>query len=302
MRELAPLVIFVYNRAELTEKMLEAINRNELAEDTEVYIFSDGAKNIEDEQKVKEVRKVINLFKCDNNFREVHIIEAEVNKGLANSIISGVTKVINAYGKVIVLEDDLITATNFLKFMNECLEFYKDNPKIWSVAGTTYYLPSLENYPHDVYTCYRGESCGWGSWLDRWKRIDWNVADYEEFMNDRRRRKKFCRGGQDMVTSLRRQMEGKTDSWAIRWCYQQYKEDMLTILPVKSLTTNIGWGGSGTHSDIDRFHTKIEGEGYEFFLENIDIDERLMRDFRNYFSKPLLNRILDSIYEKIKGE
>lgn len=300
MRELAPLIIFVYNRADVTEKMLEAINKNELTEDTEVYIFSDGSKNTEDKEKVDHVREIISRFRNSNNFKEVHIIEAEENKGLANSIISGVTEIIRRYGKVIVLEDDLITATNFLTFMNECLEFYRDNPKIWSIGGTSYLLPALEKYPHDVYTCYRGESWGWASWLDRWEKVDWDISDYEQFMHDRKRKKMFRRGGQDMVDALKRQREGKTDSWAIRWCYQQSKEDMLTILPSKSLVKNIGWGEAGTHcSDKeDIFHTSVEGEGYRFKLEDVQVNAGIMKDFRRYYSRPFLQRIMDWIYLK----
>lgn len=300
MKELAPLIIFVYNRAELTEKMLDAINRNELAQDTELYIFSDGPKNVDDEKKVNEVRKIVARFEKNNNFKSIHIIQSEKNKGLANSIISGVTQIIRQYGKVIVLEDDLVTATNFLTFMNECLVFYKNNHKIWSIGGTSYFLPSLKKYPHDVYTCYRGESWGWGSWIDRWEKVDWDIADYDEFIHDRKRKKMFRRGGQDMVDALKRQKEGKTDSWAIRWCYQQSKEDMLTILPSKSLVKNIGWGEEGTHcyDKEDIFHTSVEGEGYIFKLEDVQIDNRLMKDFRSYYSRPFLQRIMDYIYLK----
>lgn len=301
MRKLAPLVIFVYNRSSITQQMLEAINHNTLAPETEVFIYSDGPKNEDDLKKVLEVRKCIHDFAEISNFKTVKIVESDKNKGLANSIIGGVTEVIQRFERVIVLEDDLITAVNFLDFMNDCLDYYKNNKKIWSIGGTTYKMDALDRYPHDVYVCYRGESCGWATWIDRWSRVDWNVTDYEVFMKDKKRKKLFKRGGQDMVEALKKQMEGKTDSWAIRWCYQESKEDMLTVLPSKSLIKNIGWDGSGTHSDVDRFHTEIDSEKYEYKLMNVEINEMLMKDFRKYFSKPFMQRIMDYLYIKIRG-
>ena len=300
MSNYAPLVIFVYNRLYQIQQVLPVINRNFLAEKTDVYIFSDGGKNEKDIEQVNAVRKYIHGFAKKNDFKSVKVIEADKNKGLAKSIIDGVSEVIKKYGKVIVLEDDLITAENFLKFMNDCLDYYKGNEKVWSIGGTSYDLPSLAEYPYDVYACYRGQSCGWATWIDRWEKVDWDIPDYQDFLRDRKRKKMFKRGGQDMVASLKRQMEGKTDSWAIRWCYQESKENMYTILPVKSLIENIGWDGSGTHSDIDRFHAKIRNEQFEYNLCNVEIDEKLMKDFRKYYYRPLLNRILDFFYLKIK--
>lgn len=302
MRTLAPLVIFVYKRAEITKKMLYAINQNFLAKETEVFIFSDGPKGNTDVEQVKQVRKLIKEFECNNNFKRLSIIEEEKNKGLANSIIGGVTKIINKYGKVIVLEDDLVVATNFLQFMNDCLEYYQDMDNVWSIGGTTYNLQGLSQYKHDVYACYRGESCGWASWKNRWDMIDWNVSDYWQFRHSIRRRLKFKRGGQDMVAALERQMSGQTDSWAIRWCYCQSKNDMITILPRKSFVKNIGWGEDSTHAkeDYDIFYTSVESEEFHYHLEPVSIDKVLMREFRKYFSRPLFKRVLDKVYEKWK--
>lgn len=294
---LAPLAIFVYKREDTTQRMLEAINRNTLADKTEVFIFSDGPKTEADADKVDKVRKLIWSFKEQCNFRKVTIIEQKQNLGLANSIISGVSKLISEYGKVIVVEDDLITATNFLSFMNDCLDYYENNNKIWSIGGTTYELPHLKNYNHDIYVSYRGESCGWATWENRWDKVAWDVPDYKTFMKDRKAKKKFKRAGQDAVSSLTRQMKGETDSWAIRWCYYESKNDMLTILPKKSFVANIGWGEESTHCNaIDIFHTCISSENFQYNLENVDIDNALIKDFLKYFSKPMFRRIMDYIY------
>lgn len=299
MKKIAPVVVFVYNRPILTKKMLEAIDENELASQTEMYIFCDGARNDSDREAVEKVRKLICEYVKKSAFKKVYVTEADKNQGLANSIIKGVTEVIEKYGEVIVLEDDLITAPCFLKFMNDCLKYYKEDKKIWSIGGTTYTLPSLEKYEPDVFVSYRGMSCGWATWKDRWDTVDWAVTDYEEFMKNRKRKKMFKRGGPDMVDMLKRQMNGEMDSWAIRWCYQQSKLDMLTVLPKKTLIENIGWDGSGTHCGTEnRFLTKIDGE-FTYSLEKVDIDERLMKEYRAYYSRPLLNRMLDYVYLKM---
>lgn len=307
MKKLAPLLIFVYNRGELTKQMLCAVNKNDMARHTDLYVFSDGPKKESDIEKVMAVRTVIHDFSKDNNFKTIHVFEAEENKGLANSIISGVTQIINKYGNVIVLEDDLIVANNFLEFMNDCLDFYKENNKIWSIGGTTYKLKSLENYSKDIYACYRGESGGWATWSDRWGKVDWDVTDYDAFMNDSRRKARFRRGGYDMVSALQMQMEGKTDSWAIRWCYQQAKENMYTILPKINLVMNIGWEGSGTHSgNRDYFHTELSDEKFEYILEDVEISEKIMREFRKYFfplwpEYDLAISYVNKVIEKIKS-
>ncbi|RJW35694.1 glycosyltransferase family 2 protein [Lachnospiraceae bacterium TF09-5] len=311
MKKLAPLLVFVYNRGELTKQMLCAVNENDMAQYTDLYVFSDGPKKESDIENVAAVRTIIHDFSQDNKFRTIHVLEAEKNKGLANSIISGVTQIINKYGNVIVLEDDLIVAKNFLKFMNDCLDFYKDNNKIWSIGGTTFKLKSLDNYSKDIYACYRGTSWGWATWSDRWGKVDWEVSDYDAFMNDRSRKARFRRGGYEMVSALQKQMEGKTDSWAIRWCYQQSKENMFTILPKKNLVMNIGMNGSGTHSgNHDYFHTKLDNEKFMYMLEDVEISEKIMREFRKYFlplwpeydlAKCYVNKVIDK-FKKIRSE
>jgi hypothetical protein len=299
-RILAPLVIFVYNRLEITKQTLKAINENILATETEVYIFSDGAKNEADVIKIKKVREYIKEFAVNSKFKNVYIIERENNMGLANSVIKGVTNIINKFKKIIVLEDDLITNQSFLCFMNDCLDFYEYKKDVWSIGGTTFRINALSKYKKDVYACYRVESWGWATWIDRWEKVDWKVSDYEEFMRDRKAKKKFKQGGQDRINSLKRQMEGKTDSWAIRWDYQAFKENMVTILPTRSLIKNIGFDGSGVHcGTVDRFYIDVDDSPFEYKLEDVEIDKKIMKNFRKYFYKPLYNRILDYMYLKI---
>ena len=161
--DLAPIIIFTYRRT--PDKLINSVLKNNLAQQSEVIIYSDGNKNKNDLEDVKEVRKYLHTIE---GFKNTKIIESEKNKGLANSIIDGVSEIINKYDKVIVLEDDLIVSNDFLDYMNNALNFYEKDKKIWSISGYGPKLPCLENYYDDIYLSVRGSSWGWATWKDRW--------------------------------------------------------------------------------------------------------------------------------------
>lgn len=283
MNNLAPVVIFVYARPEHTKKMIESLSKNKLAKESDVWIFSDYAKKESAIDKVNQVRNYIHSIKSLGYFKEVHIIEEQKNKGLANSVIEGVGKVIEEFDKVIVVEDDLIVTENFLEYMNEALEFYKEDNRIWSISGYNVPIKIPKNYDKDIYLNYRGCSWGWATWKDRWNLVDWKVEDYKSFKRNIAKRRKFNRGGNDMAQMLDMQMSGLIDSWAIRWCYEQSKRDMYTIYPTKSLVYNAGLDGSGTHSGTnDAFSVNLSNEERKF-IENIQIDNRIAKNFKKKF-------------------
>jgi hypothetical protein len=289
--QIAPICLFVYNRRSQALKTLEALQNNYLASQSDLFIFSDGPKNPGGADKIAELREEI---KKADGFLSVTISEAQKNMGLSKSIIAGVSSVLDKYGKVIVLEDDLITSPNFLDFMNQALDFYAENPAIFSISGYTLDLPGLKNYAKDFYTGYRASSWGWGTWADRWDKVDWEVNDYDRFKKDFLKQYRFMRGGSDMPGMLRDQMKGKIDSWAIRWCYDQFNKDMLTIFPSTSKIVNIGFGPDATHTrKTTRFYTnpdKTQKRVFDFH-NTIDPEKKLVRQFREKFS--ILNRLKD---------
>lgn len=309
MKKLAPIALFVYARPEHTKNTIEALSKNKLANESEIWIFSDNAKKEKHIENVRKVREYIRTIKDANYFKKVNIIEAEKNKGLANSIISGVTELINKYNRVIVLEDDLVTSKYFLTYMNKALDFYENDNLIWSISGYNLPIEIPNNYENDVYLAYRGCSWGWATWKDRWDTVDWKVDDYKKFKHNYSKRKKFNRGGPDMAQMLDAQMEGKCDSWAIRWCYEQSKQNKYTIYPVKSLVLNQGLDGTGTHSgNIRTFDVNLENK-LPNLIENLKINEIITKNFYNKFKYGLKQRIkemliifhLDKIL-KLKGK
>ena len=284
---ISPIIIFTYRRK--IDKLIDSLLKNRLAKESELYIFSDGYKDNIDKQDVLDVR---NSFKDIKGFKNIHIIEAKTNKGLANSVIDGVTEIVNRYDKIIVLEDDLIVANNFLDYMNKALDFYKQNNSIWSVSG---YTPDLEdclkNYDKDIYLSLRANSWGWATWRDRWNKIDWKINDWEEFKEDKEAIKKFNLAGNDMFKMLEMQMMGKIDSWAIRWCYNQFRYNTFSVYPKKSKIINIGFDEKGTHNDGNENRWKVKLSDRIIKLEDIKLSNNIVECFAKKYNLQLKTNI-----------
>jgi hypothetical protein len=287
--QLAPICLFTYKRLQCTKQTIEALQKNFLASESRLFIFSDSAKKEADQAAVEEVRNYLETIK---GFAEVNIIKREKNWGLANSIIDGVSNILAQYQRVIVLEDDLITAPNFLTYMNQALEFYESNKEVFSIAGYTSPLKFPSDYEYDVYFAPRASSWGWASWHDRWKDIDWQVKDFESFIKNSEQKKRFNQGGSDMVRMLSRQMRGEMDSWAIRWCYHQFKMQQMTVFPMRSKIQNIGFGDNATHTKFNRFATILDDSNQMNFKmpEEVIRHRQILKAFRA--TNSLLVRII----------
>lgn len=238
----APILLFVYNRPEHLKRTVEALKKNVLASESELYIYSDAPRTEEDNNNVAQVRKYIRTI---TGFRNIHITEREHNWGLAKSIIEGVSSQIAIHGKVIVLEDDLITAPYFLKFMNDALEMYKDNEKVGHIQGCDFTQDT--SLPDTFFIKWTG-SWGWATWERAWKHFNPDGKALLRQLEERKLTYKFDFNGKYGYTRmLRRQIEGKNNSWAIRWNASLFLDDMLSLNVGKSLVQNEGFDGSGTN-------------------------------------------------------
>ena len=297
---LAPVVLFVYNRLDHTKNLIESLKKNVLADQTELYIFSDAAKNESSAEAVHAVREYIKNYDWQNSFLKVTVVEAEYNKGLASSSIGGVSDILNRYGKVIVLEDDLVLSPYFLKYMNGALDYYQDVEDVWSISGYSFPMKSLKKYPHDVFYSYRGSSWGWATWLDRWEKTDWEVKDFDRLMSSREMQRHFNLGGGDLTGMLSLQMEKRINSWAIRWVYTQSKLNMYTVYPKRSYLLNDGCDGSGTNSGTHReLETDIADSTYNCRFEILEIDKKIAREFYLKYTDTLDKKIKRNL-KKIK--
>ena len=290
----APVILFVYNRVDHTKRTVDSLLNNKLATTTKLFIYSDGGKNDEDIVKVEKVRDYIRHI---NGFEKVEIIERQKNLGLANSVISGVTEIINQLGKVIVLEDDIVTAPTFLNFMNDALIFYESNKSIFSVSGYPYPIKIPDSYKKDVFISYRASSWGWATWKNRWDKVDWDVKDFKTFSHNKNLQIKFNQGGEDLTPMLMAQMKGEIDSWAIRWNYAHYKNNVYCLLPIFPLCKNIGTDKSGTHSSSSqKFDVILDNNVEKINLANdlipeVEIIERIKKKVKPSFFRYIINKI-----------
>jgi hypothetical protein len=240
---LTPIALFVYKRAMHTQKALESLSRCVSASESELFIFCDGTKEEGDAAGVQEVRRLVRQKQWCG---KVNIIERETNTGVANSIIDGVTRLCNEYGRVIVLEDDLVVSSGFLRYMNEALERYQSEPQVMQISG--YMFPVEVESDYTTFFLPFTTSWGWATWQRAWVYFDPSAANYKVLKKDRAMRKAFdLEGGYPYYKMLKSQLRGEIDSWAIRWYLCVFMRQGLVLYPPRTLIENIGFDGSGTH-------------------------------------------------------
>lgn len=290
---LAPIIVFAFNRPEALKNTIESLLKNEESKDSDIYVFVDGARDnrLGEDEKVRQVQE---LVKRINGFKSLHYTFSEKNKGLGNSIIQGVTQVINQYGKAIVLEDDLVFSTNFLSYMNQGLERYEKNEKVFSICGYSNKVKVPKDYNFDAYFCTRSSSWGWGTWADRWNSVDWDLKNWEKYSKMGKAFNKW--GGSDCFRMLRYVKEKGASSWAIRFGFSQFLQDKLSLFPICSKVINDGFDGNGTNcKKWSRFKYDFDIEGKKVFrLPNqISLNKKLYKSAMSYHS------ILIRIYSRI---
>ena len=301
----APVVCFLYNRPDKTKRMLASLAAARYAKDSELYIYCDGCKQGVDPGPVEEVGRIADEAAQTGSFRNVTVIKSPQNRGLASSVIEGVTEIIKRYGRVIVLEDDLILSEYFLVYMNSCLEHYEDDGRVWSINGHSPDIKFPGSYDKDVYLCFRASSWGWATWKDRWSLADWEVKDYKRLKYDPVFNLRFARGGNDLPSMLRAQMKGRIDSWAVRWCASQSMSNMYSVAPVISLVTNDGLDGSGTnskHGDHSRYSERMLAEReYDWCPEKLEPDIRVFISFYRKYRIGFFIRIRDKFRQIVSA-
>jgi hypothetical protein len=299
----APIVLFVYNRLDHTRRTIISLKKNALVQDSDLVIFSDAPKSTDGADKVNEVRQYIRQIV---GFRSVTIVERETNLGLAKSIIDGVTSTVNRHGRVIVLEDDMVTSPFFLSYMNEALEKYVDDRRIVSVHGYVY--PCNKPLPEAFFL--RGADCwGWATWRRGWDCFNPNG----QYLLDELKRLELIpdfnfNNTYSYSDMLEGQINGTNDSWAVRWYASAFLANKLTLYPGRSLVLNIGNDNSGTHcgdsnrNDIALSQTPIN-------LHNITVTpsesgrmafEMFFRKGENHFWTRLTRKLQMSVMGMVK--
>lgn len=296
INSLAPIVVFVYNRLDHIKLTIDSLKKNPSSTESDLIIYSDAPKSSNFSHSVNEVRKYIKEIK---GFKNVAIIERKRNLGLSNSIIFGVTEVLNKYGKVIVLEDDMYLSEYFLEYMNDALNLYEDEDTVVSIHAYCY--PINKKLPETFFL--KGADCwGWGTWSSGWEVFEKDGKKLLKELERNNLTKKFDFNNTYSYTEmLIDQIAGKNNSWAIRWYASAFLKNKLTLYPGRSLVYNIGNDNSGTHcistEDFDTIVSKTP-----IILEKINIKENkvVFKEFERFF-RSLRGNYIKLFLRKIKG-
>ena len=302
MYDFSPVVLFTFNRPNHTKRTIEALKKNIGADRTRLIVFSDAPGNETDTETVSQVRQYIGSISAP--FTDVQIIMRDKNMGLANSVISGVTDTVDKFGKVIVLEDDMETSPFFLKYMNEALSLYENEEKVISIHA---YLYPLKNMLSDTFFLMGADCWGWGTWKRGWKLFNPDANYLLQQLTEKGLIRRFdFEGAKPYSEMLKNQINGKVDSWAVRWYASALLAGKLTLYPGKSLVRNIGNDASGSHSisskiyDVDLYPGKIEitdiplaedKDAYKQFRKYLlSIKPSFIRRCYRFFSRKLKRR------------
>lgn len=284
---LAPIVLFVYNRPSHTKRTIEALSRNQLAIESDLYIYSDAPKAEIDNERVSLVRAIIRNV---NGFKSVSIIESSENKGLASSIIMGVSEACSVYGQVIVLEDDVEVSPFFLRFMNDALAFYYHQEKVMHISACTYPIDTsvLEREGKETFF-FRVPLCwGWATWKTSWERFDRNILLVDKFnLSDVYRFN--VDGAYPYYKQLESNRNGEIKTWFVYWYAALYFHEGLALFPSKSLANNIGHDGSGIHcSSTDLYAVEINAKPVK--VDDLDVVESAVavKLHKEYFERNLI--------------
>jgi hypothetical protein len=251
--DLAPIVLFVYNRPEHTRRTLAALADNPEAGQSDLIIYADGPKKPEHRASVCAVR---DLVRGISGFKSIRIVEREINLGLANSVISGVSEVCTARGRVIVVEDDLVVSPDFLAFLNAGLERYHGEESVFQISGYGY--PAHDRSTSQTFFLPMVSCWGWATWSRAWTRFNPSMSTLSRLDKDRVLRHRFnVDGAYDYYGMACQQRNGQIDSWGIRWQLTLFANDGLVLYPKETLVSNIGVDDSGTHGGEPAFQANL---------------------------------------------
>lgn len=298
MQHLAPIALFVYNRPEHTRRTLKFLKENLLAEESRLFIFSDGPKDETQQLIVAEVRGIIRSIE---GFKSVELIERKSNFGLADSIIDGVSMLAAKYGKVIVFEDDLITSPRTLQYFNDALNRYQDEERIMHIGAYMYPLKN-KNLPQTFF--YRAAtSWGWATWERAWKDFEPDIDKIIAQFDGAKKHQFSIEGTMNFWKQIKEFKYGKNNSWAIRWYASVFLKGGLTLNPSQSLINNIGHDGSGVHSGLSDIYTVfVDHKPVSFFPENIEENPEAYSAIKSFLKNrkgSLFQRLLRYAKERV---
>ncbi|MES2266386.1 MAG: sugar transferase [Bacteroidota bacterium] len=276
----APIALFVYNRPRHTGQTLSYLQKNILAAESDLFIFSDGAKTSADNAAVDEVRRIAAEA---TGFKSVKVIARQQNMGLANSIIAGVTQLVNQYGNVIVFEDDLVSSPYTLQYFNDALQHYAHEEKVMHISA--YMFPLQDSALPETFFFRAAFSWGWATWAGAWKKFEPNIDKLIDAFDEEKINQFSIEGTMNFWRQMQDFKARKNNSWAIRWYASVFLNGGLTLNPGQSLIHNIGHDGTGVHSNIENtYGVQVAQQPVKYFPEILQ-ENKYAYDAIKYFLK-----------------
>ena len=303
--ELAPIILFVYNRPWHTEQTLTALEKNSLADQSVLYIYADGAKSQASQETLQKIQEVRQVIKQKWRFKETHLVEREQNWGLADNIVDGVTKIIHKHAKIIVLEDDIITSPGFLKFMNDALHMYENEEQVMHISG--YMFPVKKKLPSTFF--YNTASCwGWATWKRAWQHYQNDASQLLSYIEKNNQAKKFnIENTYDFLGHLQANALGEMKTWAVRWYASLFIKNGYALHPYPSLTNNIGHDGEGENCKVTTIYDWNTLDS-DIVIKKIPIQEskmarKAMQDFNKHQLKnDISQNIIQILLKKVRSK
>jgi hypothetical protein len=293
--QLAPVIIQVYTRKNHFINCIESLYKCRLAEQTHLFIASDSPKTESDEMIVKEIR---NYCTSIVGFKKVDLLTSEKNMGAALTGQNAIARVLSEYSEFIYSEDDNVFTLNFLEYMNEGLEFYKNNPFVFAICGYKHPFQIPGKYSKTFFTSTVISPWGLGMWKQKYSLVDLHPKDYQKYKN----KKRMSLVWHSLMESIG---SGNVYGDSI-FEYHCLKNDMVNIFPFISLVRNYGNDGSGVHSGNFKEYKEQEisnGEDKIIFNNEIEINkeiEKRLIDAIDYPFQKGLKKVLLKIKIKIK--
>ncbi len=291
----APVMLFTYSRPDHTKEVIEALSRNHLAKDTEVFAYICKPKNAEHQKCVSDTLKILNSYRGSVAFKNFTVVEKKTYVPLGPAMVDAVSEVISEYGKIIVLEDDIVTSEDFLDFMNDALSFYESSTDIYMVSGYSFGMKDIKRLKNDVYAVHRTCPWGWATWQDRWDKYVYDPRnEYAAISLDRNYRRKMLSWSRDLPITMDGLIYGESNmdmNWEQQMCYCQFKNNMNTLCPKISKVRNIGFK-NGTHDEPIGLDEYFVPEGSGYVLEKPELNDKFQKKYNMKFIFGLRHKLM----------
>lgn len=232
---------------------------------SKLFLASDGPRlnNPEDKNLIDKCWKIVDEYinwEC-----KVEVLVSNKNYGCDDWMPKAITWFFENVDSGIILEDDCLIDSNFMRFATEMLDKYRYQSNVMNISAANFQSELRGN--GDYYFSLYPANWAWASWARAWKIYDHdlnsvgNLFNSKEFNNIFLERKQI-RYWRRFYCQL---LAKKYTYWDAKWLLSIWANNGLSITPNYNLVTNIGFGKQATH-------TKIKSDDHCLKIQNLPIN------------------------------